>query len=210
LFTDNVAWDKESTHTNDRSSFLPIEAASELASEGLFAGLTARFHGVPTEYSQRKTLTGDAPEILSRVQEDGADVAILCPLCPVCHQTVSLVGRHLEANGIPTVIVGSALDVVEHCGVPRFYFTDFPLGNPCGHPWRPDMQREIVRRALSLFETAQTPRTTVKAPFFWKEDGVVWRARYGRVDAADKERLLKLGEERRRQRAMVKHTVPQR
>jgi D-proline reductase (dithiol) PrdB len=130
LFTDNVAWDKESTHTNDRASFLPIEAAAELASEGLFGGLTAHFHGVPTEYSQRKTLTEDAPEILSRVREDKADAAVLCPLCPVCHQTISLVARHLETNGIPTVIVGSALDVVEHCGVPRFYFTDFPLGNP--------------------------------------------------------------------------------
>ncbi len=79
LFTDNVARDKESTHTNDRASFLPIEAASELASEGLFGGLAARFHGVPTEYSQRKTLTEDAPEILSRVREDGADAAVLCP-----------------------------------------------------------------------------------------------------------------------------------
>jgi D-proline reductase (dithiol) PrdB len=147
LFTDNVAWDKESTHTNDRASFLPIEAASELAAEGAFAGLTARFHGVPTEYSQRKTQTEDAPEILARVRQDEAEAAILCPLCPVCHQTVSLVARHLEANGIPTVIIGSARDVVEHCGVPRFYFTDFPLGNPCGHPWRPDMQREIVRQA---------------------------------------------------------------
>jgi D-proline reductase (dithiol) PrdB len=162
LFTDNVAWDKESTHTNDRASFLPIEAAADLASEGLFGGLAERFHGVPTEYSQRKTVTEDAPEILSRVREDGADAAVLCPLCPVCHQTVSLVGRHLEANGIPTVIIGSALDVVEHCGVPRFYFTDFPLGNPCGHPWQPDMQREIVRQALTLFETAKTPRTTIK------------------------------------------------
>ena len=28
LFTDNVAWDKESTHKNDRASFLPIEAAA--------------------------------------------------------------------------------------------------------------------------------------------------------------------------------------
>ena len=163
LFTDNVAWDKESTHTNDRASFLPIEATSELASEGLFGGLAARFHGVPTEYSQRKTLTEDAPEILSRVREDKADAAVLCPLCPVCHQTISLVARHLETNGIPTVIVGSALDIVEHCGVPRFYFTDFPLGNPCGHPWQPEMHREILRQALSLFETAKTPRTTVKA-----------------------------------------------
>lgn len=206
LFTNNVAWDKESTHTNDRASFLPIEAAAELASEGLFDGLTARFHGVPTEYSQRKTLTEDAPQILARVREDGADAVVLCPLCPVCHQTVSLVCRHLEANGIPTVIIGSALDVVEHCGVPRFYFTDFPLGNPCGHPWQPDMQREIVRQALTLFETAKTPRTTIKAPHSWWEDGATWRARYGRVDPADKERLLKLGEERRRQQATAKQT----
>jgi hypothetical protein len=210
LFTDNVAWDKESTHTNDRASFLPIEAASELASEGLFGGLAARFHGVPTEYSQRKTLMEDAPEILSRVREDKADAAVLCPLCPVCHQTISLVARHLETNGIPTVIVGSASDVVEHCGVPRFYFTDFPLGNPCGHPWQPEMQREIIRQALSLFETAKTPRTTVKTLFSWKEDGVVWRARYGRVDPTDKERLLKLGEERRRQQAIAKQILAER
>jgi D-proline reductase (dithiol) PrdB len=207
LFTDNVAWDKESTHTNDRGSFLPIEAAFELVGEGLIGGLTARFHGVPTEYSQRKTHTRDVPEILARVRQDDADAAILCPLCPVCHQTLSLVARHLEANGIPTVIIGSALDVVEHCGVPRFYFTDFPLGNPCGHPWRRDMQREIVRQALALFETSQAPRTTVKAPFAWNEEGAVWRVRYGRVDPTNRERLLKLGDQRRLRQANAKQVT---
>ena len=80
LFTANLAWDKESTHTDDRESFLPIEAASELAAEGVFAGLTARFHGVPTEYSQRKTTEEDAPQVLRRLRDDGADAAILCPL----------------------------------------------------------------------------------------------------------------------------------
>lgn len=204
LHTNDVAWDKESTHTNDRESFLPIEAASKLATDGVFAGLTPRFHGVPTEYSQRKTREEDAPEILTRLRADGADAAVLCPLCPVCHQTIGLVARHLEANGIPTVIIGSALDVVEHCGVPRFYFNDFPLGNPCGHPWQPQMQRDIVRHALRLFENATGPRTTVKSPFTWHEDGAVWRARYGRVDAADKQRLLELGAERRRQQAARK------
>ena len=43
LFTNNVAWDKDSTHTNDRASFLPIEAAAELASEGLFERPDAAF-----------------------------------------------------------------------------------------------------------------------------------------------------------------------
>jgi hypothetical protein len=160
----------------------------------------------PLSDSRIALITTASPVVFDGVKR--VDAAVLCPLCPVCHQTVSLVARHLEANGIPTVIVGSALDVVEHCGVPRFYFTDFPLGNPCGHPWRPDMQREIVRQALTLFQTAKAPRTTVKAPFSWKEDGAVWRARYGRVDPADKERLLKLGEERRRQQAMAKQNSP--
>jgi hypothetical protein len=209
LFTDNVAWDKESTHTNDLGSFLPIEAAFALVAEGIIAGLTPHFHGVPTEYSQRKTKTTDAPEILARIRGDGADAAILCPLCPVCHQTVSLVARHLEANGIPTIIIGSALDVVEHCGVPRFYFTDFPLGNPCGHPWRPDMQREILRQALALFVTSKTPRTTVRAPFAWNETGSVWRPRYGRVDPDNRERLLNLGDERRLRQAGAKRAAGQ-
>jgi hypothetical protein len=80
LFTDHVAWDKKSTHTRDRGSYLPIEVASELAAEGLIAGIPARFHGVPTEYSQRKTLDEDAPEVLTRVRADGADAALLCPL----------------------------------------------------------------------------------------------------------------------------------
>jgi hypothetical protein len=112
---------------------------------------------------------------------------------------VSLVARHLEANGIPTVIIGSARDVVEHCGVPWFLFTDFPLGNPCGHPGRRDMQRSIVRQALSLLETASVPRTTVASPFTWREDAAAWRLRYGRVDPAELDRLRALGDERRRQ-----------
>ena len=109
---------------------------------------------------------------------------------------MSLVARHLEANGIPTVVIGSARDIVEHCRVPRFLFTDFPLGNPCGHPWRPDMQRAVLRQALGLLETADGPGITVEAPFAWTEDD--WRPRYGRVDPAQRERLLALGEERRR------------
>ena len=121
----------------------------------------------------------------------------------MCHQTVSLVSRHLEANGLPTVIVGSARDVVEHCGVARFYFNDFPLGNPIGHPWRADMQKEVVTAALGLLETAPGPRTTVVSPFAWKDDPG-WRERYGRVDPAERDRLIAIGEERRRRQGEAK------
>lgn len=101
---------------------------------------------------------------------------------------------------MPSVIIGSARDVVEHCGVPRFLFTDFPLGNPCGHPWRRDMQRAVVAAALGLLETATGPRTTEVSPFAWKDDPG-WRARYGRVDPVEAARLRAVGEERRRRQA---------
>jgi glutaredoxin len=90
---------------------------------------------------------------------------------------VSLVARHLEANGIPTVIIGSAKDIVEHVGVPRYLFSDFPLGNPCGRPHDRGMQREILTMALGLLESARYPRTTVQTPFVWSDDPS-WRTDY--------------------------------
>jgi len=111
-----------------------------------------------------------------------------------------LVARHLEANGIATVIIGSALDIVEHCGVPRFVFTDFPLGNPCGPPWRRDIQDGIIALALRALGSAAQARSTIRAPFAWLNDPG-WRDRYGRVDPAERERLLALGQARRKRQA---------
>ena len=112
---------------------------------------------------------------------------------------MSLVARHLEEAGIPTVVVGSARDIVEQCGVPRFVFTDFPLGNPCGAPYDAGMQTAIVGMALDLLEAARFPRNTVQTPFRWPDDG--WRVNFMGVDGADREALRRLGEERRARQA---------
>lgn len=120
----------------------------------------------------------------------------------MCHQTVSLVARHLEANGIPTVVLGSARDIVEQCGVPRFLFTDFPLGNPCGAPGDAGMQRTIAGMALDLLECAAFPRTTVQTPFAWPNEA--WRAGYMRIRPEDAARMQEMGEERRREQGEQK------
>jgi hypothetical protein len=80
LYTDDLAWDKEATHTDDRETYLPIDRLQELVAAGRIAAVAPRFHGVPTDYSQRRTETVDAPEILARLREDAADVALLVPL----------------------------------------------------------------------------------------------------------------------------------
>lgn len=79
-FDTDVAWDREASHTDDRETFLPIDAAQRLAADGTLGALAPRFHAVPTEYSQRKTTERDAPEILRRLRKDDADAAILTAL----------------------------------------------------------------------------------------------------------------------------------
>jgi len=73
----DLAWDREATHMDDRETFLPIEAMRKAVASGVIASLARRFHGAPTDYSHRKTLEVDAPEILQRIREDGADAALL-------------------------------------------------------------------------------------------------------------------------------------
>jgi len=90
---------------------------------------------------------------------------------------VGLAARHLEANGIPTVIMGCAKDIVEHCGVPRFLWSDFPLGNSAGKPFDADSQARTLELALRLLESAPASRTTVQSPLRWREDAS-WKRDY--------------------------------
>lgn len=79
MFTDDLSWDKQATHTGDTESFLPLGALNALVDDGVIGSLNERFFGVPTEYSQRKTGL-DADQIAAWCAEDGVDIALLVPL----------------------------------------------------------------------------------------------------------------------------------
>ena len=163
--------------SDDQNCWFPLPALRRALAAGRVGGLAARFHGVPTNRSVRHTLEVDAPEVLRRVREDGADAAVLVANCPVCHQSMSLVARTLEAAGIATVVMGAARDIVEQCGVPRFLFSDVPLGNAAGLPWDVGSQDATLGLALDLLESATGPRTTVVNPLRWP-GGSGWKAAY--------------------------------
>ena len=80
LFANELAWDRNATHLEDLNSYFPIDPLTELVADGRIGKLAARFHCVPTEYSQRCTNEMDAPEILRRCREDGVDAVLLVPL----------------------------------------------------------------------------------------------------------------------------------
>jgi D-proline reductase (dithiol) PrdB len=186
----HVAIDRKHTSMEDSGTWFPLPALRRAAKSGRIK-LAPRFHGAPTNRSQDHTLGVDAPEILRRCKEDQADAALLVPNCPVCHQSVSLVARHLEANGIPTVIMGCAKDIVEHCGVARFLFSDFPLGNGAGKPHDVDSQEMTLELALALLDTAAEPRTTLQSPLRWSESEE-WKLDYCNAERLSPEELARL------------------
>ena len=112
---------------------------------------------------------------------------------------MSLLARYLEAHGLPTVIIGSALDIVEHCAVPRFLFVDFPLGNPCGKPWDRAMQDRIVAEALHLLTQAKSSQTTWYCREEWGDDA--WKNAFLAVTDANRAELAAKGEALRQNRA---------
>jgi D-proline reductase (dithiol) PrdB len=173
----HVAIDRKHTTGEDTGSYFPLAQLRRVAGEGRIGSLAARFHGAPTNRGQRHTLSVDCPEIVRRCKEDDADAAILVPNCPVCHQTMSLAARMLEENGIATVIMGCAKDIVEYVGVARFLFSDFPLGNSAGRPKDEPSQAFTLDLALKLLEAAPAARTTVQSPLKWSDDHL-WKADY--------------------------------
>ena len=194
----HVAIDRKHTSMEDSGTWFPLPALRRAAVAGRVQ-LARCFHGAPTNRSQQHTMNVDCPEILARCVEDEADAAILVPNCPICHQSVSLIARHLEANGIATVVMGCAKDIVEHCGVPRFLFSDFPLGNSAGRPHDPESQATTLELALHLLESASGPRTTVRSLLCWSERAD-WKLDYCNPARLSPEEITRLREEAERAR----------
>jgi len=83
---------------------------------------------------------------------------------------VGLVARHVEAAGIPTLCMSSALDITRSVNPPRAAFLDFPLGHTTGKPNQPELQRRILVDALSSLETMTAPGSVRSIPYRWSDD----------------------------------------
>jgi D-proline reductase (dithiol) PrdB len=199
----HIAYDRVHTTADDSGTWFPLPVLKRLAAAGRIGEIAPRFFGAPTNRSQRVTIETDAPEILARCRADNVDAAVLVPNCPVCHQTVSLVARHLEANGISTVVMGCAKDIVEHAAVPRFLFSDFPLGNSAGKPHDTESQAFTLELALKVLESAPGPQTTVQSPLRWSADAS-WKRDYNNIAQMSAEELARRRREFDAQKAIAR------
>jgi D-proline reductase (dithiol) PrdB len=199
----HIAIDRKHTTAADPATYFPLTELRRRAARGDIAPLASRFHGLPTNRSHRVTLEVDCPEIVDRCRADQVDAVLLVPNCPVCHQSVSLAARMLEENGIATVVMGCAKDIVEYVGVPRLLFSDFPLGNAVGRPGDPESQAFTLDLALKLLEAAPAPRTTVQSPLSWS-GSPDWKLDYCNIERVPAEEIAQRRAEFEQQKNLAK------
>ncbi len=185
----HIAIDRVHTTAKDQRSYFPLEALRVAAARGRLR-LGRKFYGLPTNRSQRITLDVDCKALLAQCKSDGVDAILFAANCPICHQSVSLAARVLEEQGIATVVMGCAKDIVEYVGVPRFLFSDFPLGNAAGKPDDPASQTLTLDLAIGLLEHARSPRTTLQSPLRWSDDPS-WKLDYSNIDRLSPEEIKK-------------------
>jgi hypothetical protein len=83
----------------------------------------------------------------------------------------------VEAAGIPTLCMTSAIDITQAVKTPRAVFVNFPLGHQTGRPNDPGIQRQIVRDAMRAFEAIATPGKIIELSYVWDPRDRSWETR---------------------------------
>ena len=143
---------------SDANSLLPLERLFEFESNGIIGQLNPvfwSFNGfIPDAASLVEKL---APLLVERVMRYQVQAALLIPASRLCHQSVSLIARALEFQGIPTMTLAVDKEVVANVRPPRAALYDGELGAVAGLPNWPEHQRRVLDEALRLIEPMDQP-----------------------------------------------------
>jgi D-proline reductase (dithiol) PrdB len=98
-----------------------------------------------------------AASLADRLRASEVQAALLIPASRLCHQTMGLVARVLEASGIPTMTLAVERDIAEWVRAPRTAYYNGKLGAVAGLPDAPEFQRRVLDESLRLIEPLDQP-----------------------------------------------------
>jgi D-proline reductase (dithiol) PrdB len=157
----------------DLNLVLPIGRLRELQKEDVLGTLHGTAYSLMGHVadSHLATLQGEtAPEISRGLVEAGVNYALLVPAGGSCNRTVAVVARAIEAAGIATVALSSAVAITAKAPPPRALYLRFPFGHALGEPGNRNQQLAVLFRAFTLLFEAETPGTIRDAGLQWKQE----------------------------------------
>ncbi|MFH1625476.1 MAG: hypothetical protein ABID54_10040 [Pseudomonadota bacterium] len=86
----------------------------------------------------------------------------------MCNQTVGLIQREIEQQGISTVGISLVREISEKIRPPRTYFVRYPFGHALGEPFKERQQMRIFKDCLELLVSAEEPGVIFDSPYRWR------------------------------------------
>jgi len=137
----------------DINSQIPIERLFEFERNGIIGQLNPVFWSFCGYIPAAGRLVEElgAP-LVQRLIRHEVQAALLVPASLLCHQSVGIVARMIEAAGIPTMTLAVVKDIMESVRPPRVGLYEGELGSVAGKPKWPEHQRRILDESLRLIE----------------------------------------------------------
>ena len=137
----------------DANSQLPIARLLEFEQNGIIGQLNPVYWSFAGFIPDASRLVDELiPKLLERIRRYEVQAALLVPASVLCHQSIGLVARALELEGVPTMTLAVVKDVVEAVRPPRVALYAGEPGTVSGLPSFPEHQRRILDEALRLIE----------------------------------------------------------
>ena len=143
---------------SDMNSQVPLRRLQEFEGNGIIGQLNPVWWSICGFIPSAARFAGTTlPQLVERVVRYEVQAALLVPASRLCHQTMALVGRAVEAAGIPTMMLCVDRDAAELVRPPRAAAYAGEFGCVSGKPEWPEHQRRILDEALRLIEPIDQP-----------------------------------------------------
>jgi hypothetical protein len=142
----------------DLNSQLPLTRLIEFQQNGIIGQLNPVFWSMQGFIPNAARLVDEMlPQLVRRLARYEVQAALLIPASRLCHQSISLAARSIEAAGIPTMMLAVNKEIVESARAPRVALYKGDFGSVAGRPNFPEQQRRILDEALRLIEPMDQP-----------------------------------------------------
>lgn len=142
----------------DRNSQIPIDRLLEYQANGVIGSLNSAWWSLSSHIPNAARVAAElGPQIAERLHRYDVQAALFIPASKLCHQTLGIIARVVEASGIPTICLSVDPTMTDKVRPPRTAYYIGELGSVAGLPNWPQYQLRILDESLRLTETFDQP-----------------------------------------------------
>jgi D-proline reductase (dithiol) PrdB len=142
----------------DRNCLIPVDRLLEYQENAVIGGINSVWWSVSSYIPNAQLVAGDlGPRLAERLHRYDVKAALLIPASRLCHQTLGIIARVIEASGIPTMLVSVEPKITDKVRPPRTAYYNGEIGSVAGKPNFREYQLRILDEAIRWTETFDQP-----------------------------------------------------